>query len=48
MSKGVIAQGRSALSARAAGSRMSSLFLSDPLAIRAMIGSSRSGVKPVT
>ncbi len=34
--------------ASAAGSRISNLFLSDPQAILPMIGSSRSGARPVT
>jgi hypothetical protein len=44
----VIAQGAIQLSASAAGSRISSLLRSDPLAIRQMIGSSRSAVNPTT
>jgi hypothetical protein len=48
MSSGVIAQGANRLSNSAAGSRMSSLLRSEPLAIFQTIGSSRSAAKPTT
>jgi hypothetical protein len=44
----VIACGSTSLSRSAAGRMNSSLFFSEPLAIAAMIGSSRAGVKFVT
>ena len=43
-----MAQGASRLSASAAGSRNSSLFFSEPSAIRPTMGSSRSAAKPTT
>ena len=43
----MIAHGAKMLSASAAGSRISSLFFSDPRAMRNTIGSSRAGAKPV-
>ena len=46
--QGMIAQGANALSARAPGSRKRSLLRSDPVAMRATIGNSRSAEKPTT
>ena len=43
-----IACGRNWLSNKAPGSNISSLFLTLPTAILAMIGNSRAGEKPVT
>ena len=48
MSSGVMAQGAMRLSASAAGSRYSSLFLREPIVILPMMGSSRLADKPVT
>ena len=45
---GVTSQGAKALSSSAAGRRITSLLKSEPFVIFQMIGSSRSGVKPVT
>src|SRR5829696_1278760 len=48
ISSGMINQGAKADRINAAGSRITSLFRSEPTVILAMIGSSRSGVSPVT
>jgi hypothetical protein len=48
MRSGVMAQGARKLKASAAGSRNRILFLSEPQAIRATMGSSRSAAKPTT
>ena len=45
---GVIAHGRNRLSNNATGKMMTSLLKNEPLAMRQIIGSSRSGVNPVT
>ena len=45
---GVSSHGTNWLSSSAAGVMMSSLLRSDPSAMRLMIGSSRSGVRPCT
>ncbi len=48
ISSGGSSQGAKALSASAAGSRNSNLLRNDPRAIFQMIGSSRSGDRPMT